>query len=374
MYDSNHYTRNYLVSNLINQSICRRGLHLGALVLVVSSLAFSPQARAVCRQGCNGNLNTFLGDDAFLNRTGHNDTAIGAAALRFETIAKFNTATGTYALYNNTGSHSANDNTANGANALYSNTVGFWNTAGGASALYTNTTAKRNTGNGYQALYSNANGTGNTGVGFRTLYQNTGLSNAALGFNAGSNLTTGDGNVCIGYNVLGVAGETDTTRISNIYSSVASGRALYVNADNKIGTLASSRRFKEEIKPMDNASEAILALKPVTFRYKKEIDPNGVLMFGLIAEDVAKVDPDLVTHDEKGEVVTVRYEAVNTMLLDEFLKQHRIVAEQVRRLKEQDRTIAQQETQIRDLASHIQKVRAHLEAYKPAPQVASNNQ
>jgi len=119
-----------------------------------------------------------------------------------------------------------------------------------------------------------------------------------LGFNAGSNLTTGSGNVCIGNGVLGVAGESNTTRIKNVHSSVASGRAVYVNSDNKIGTLVSSRRFKDQIQPMDKVSEAILALKPVTFHYKKEIEPNGSIMFGLIAEEVEQVDHDLKAEKE----------------------------------------------------------------------------
>src|SRR5262249_43476754 len=147
--------------------------------------------------------------------------------------------------------------------------------------------------------------------------------NVGLGFNAGNNLTTDSGNVCIGNGVLGVAGESNTTRIKNVYSSVASGRAVYVTSDNKIATLVSSRRFKDQIQPMDKVSEAILALKPVTFHYRKEIEPNGSIMFGLIAEEVEQVDPDLVTCNDKGEVEAVRYEAVNVMLLNEFLKAHR---------------------------------------------------
>jgi Chaperone of endosialidase len=132
-----------------------------------------------------------------------------------------------------------------------------------------------------------------------------------LGVNAGKNLTTGSGNVCIGQGVSGLAGESNTTRIRNVYASMVSGRAVYVNSNNKTGTLVSSRRFKDEIKPMDKASESILALKPVTFRYKKEIEPNGSIMFGLIAEEVEKVNPKLVTCNDKGEAETVRYDAVN---------------------------------------------------------------
>src|SRR6266496_1359615 len=235
-----------------------------------------------------------------------------------------NTAEGDNALFSlTTGTH----NTAIGFNALYSNTSGSGNTAIGAGALQSNATGVQNTANGYKALFSNTTGINNTAEGFEALYYNTGSDNLGLGSNAGLNLTTGSGNVCIGQGVLGVAGESNTTRIRNVYASVASGRAVYVNSDNKIGTLVSSRRFKDEIKSMDKASKAILALKPVTFHYKKEIDPNGSIMFGLIAEEVEQVDPDLVTRNDKGEAEAVRYEAVNAMLLNEFLKEHRRVQE-----------------------------------------------
>jgi len=365
MYQSNQLTnRSRLVSNSINRSTWRRGLQLSALALVVAWLALSPQARAVVcnQQGCDLTLgNTFLGADALLNNTtGTFNTAIGSGALTSNTTGHDNAATGVTALYNNT---SANYNTANGAAALYSNITGFQNTANGASALLRNNRGNRNVAEGYTALVSNLSGDFNTAIGFQALYLNgVGSNNVALGFNAGSNLTNGSGNLCIGYNVVGVGGESNTTRISNIYYSVASGRAVYINSDNKIGTLVSSRRFKEEIKPMDKASEAILGLQPVTFHYKKEIEPNGAIMFGLIAEDVEKVDPDLVTRNEKGEAETVRYEAVNAMLLNEFLKQHRTVEERGRRMEEQDRIVAQQETEIRALASQLQKVSNELGA------------
>jgi hypothetical protein len=188
-----------------------------------------------------------------------------------------------------------------------------------------------------------------------------------LAFNAGSNLTTGSGNVCIGNGVSGVAGESNVTRIRNIYASVASGRAVYINSDNKIGTLSSSRRYKEEIRPMDKASEALFALKPVSFRYKKEVDAERSLSFGLIAEDVAEVSPELITRDEKDNPQTVRYEAVNAMLLNEFLKEHRTV-------KERGATIARLQKQIETLTASLQKVSAQLELNKPKPQVAENNQ
>ena len=172
--------------------------------------------------------------------------------------------------------------------------------------------------------------------------------------------------------IFGVAGESNTTRIRNIYSSVASGRAVYVNSNNKIGTLASTRRVKNDIKPMDKASEAVLALKPVSFRYKKEIDASGTLQFGLIAEEVADINADLVTKDSEGKPETVRYEAVNAMLLNEFLKEHRKNEQQESKIEQQDAEIARQQKQIEALTAGLQKVSAQLEASKPAPQVVNN--
>jgi hypothetical protein len=253
------------------------------------------------------------------------------------------------------------------------------NTAGGNNALSNLTTGQYNTANGVNALLANTTGNSNTANGSQALRNNTGSNNIGLGYNAGSNLTTGGGNVCIGQGVLGIAGESNTTRIKNVYASVASDRAVYVNSDNKIGTLVSSRRFKDEIKLMDKASETILALKPVTFRYKKEIEPNGAIMFGLIAEEVEQVDPDLVTRDAKGEAETVRYEAVNAMLLNEFLKEHKKVEEQQASIAQLKSTVAQQQkgmevltAQLEQQAAQIQKVSAQLEASKPAPQVVNN--
>ena len=285
MYQSNHHTdRSQSVMNSINHSTCRRGLHLGALALVVGLLALSPQAGAVCREGCTGVGGTFLGDDA---TTGHYETAIGSLALHLRVYRVGNTANGAGALYNDT--LRGDRNVASGGSALFSNKTGIDNTADGARALAGNTTGNRNVAAGYNALLRNQAGNFNTAIGFQALSQYGGSSNnIALGFNAGNGLTEASGNVCIGYGVLGMAGENNTTRISNIYSSVASARLVYINSDNKVGALVSSRRFKEEIKPMDKASEAILGLKPVTFHYKKEIEPNGAMMFGLVAEDVGK--------------------------------------------------------------------------------------
>ncbi len=330
------------------------------LVALACIIGLVPNAQAVSPPpdgGYPGN-NTAEGDNALFSlTTGTHNTAIGFNALYSNTSGSGNTANGWFALVDNT---IGVQNTANGYKALISNITGSRNTAIGAGALQSNATGVQNTANGYKALFSNTTGINNTAEGFEALYYNTGSDNLGLGSNAGLNLTTGSGNVCIGQGVLGVAGESNTTRIRNVYASVASGRAVYVNSDNKIGTLVSSRRFKDEIKSMDKASKAILALKPVTFHYKKEIDPNGSIMFGLIAEEVEQVDPDLVTRNDKGEAEAVRYEAVNAMLLNEFLKEHRRVQEL--------------EKQVEKLTAGLQKVSDQLELNKSAPQTVVNNQ
>jgi len=327
-----------------------------------------------------GSDNTAIGFNAlWSNRSGHDNTATGFYALINNTTGYANTATGVVALSSNTTGY---DNTAIGTQALNNNVAGVNNTATGFAALGNNTTGGNNTANGFwalrfnetgfqntatglQALQGNTTGFRNTADGSFALYNNTGSNNVGLGFNAGLNLTTGGGNVCIGSGVLGVAGESNTTRIRNVYTSGASGRAVYVNSDNKIGTLVSSRRFKDQIKPMDEASKAILALKPVTFRYKKDIEPNSAIMFGLIAEEVEQVDPELVTRNDKGEAETVRYEAVNAMLLNEFLKEHR-------KVQALEANATRQQKQIEALTVGLQKVSAQLEASKPAPQVVNN--
>jgi hypothetical protein len=341
-----------------------------------------------------GNSNTGVGVNALrFNTTGSQNVAIGANASLFSTAGNYNTAVGQSALSFSTSSY----NTAVGAFALYSNTTGAGNTATGLQSLTWNRTGSFNTAHGFNALDGNMTGFGNTAVGANALFFSTGNNNTAVGSGAGHSVTAG-GNVCIGEGVVGVAGTINTTWIRNVYASQASGRAVYVNSDNKLGTLASSRRYKDEIKPMDKASEAILTLKPVTFRYKQEIDPTATPQFGLIAEEVAEENPDLVTRDADGKPETVRYEAVNAMLLNEFLKQHGVVQEQNRRIRQQEAiivglksTVAQQRKDFRvvaakqqreietlsaslqEQASQIQKVSARLELSKPAPQIVDKN-
>jgi hypothetical protein len=309
-----------------------------------------------------GGFNTAVGAGTLLANNAQQNTAIGAGALLSNDTGVKNTANGTFALFNNT---SGDSNTATGVGALFNNSAGFSNTANGYNALLSNTTAGDNTAIGTTALFSNTIGEFNTAVGSQTLRDNvTGASNTAIGDSAGFNIT-GSGNVCIGAGVNGAAGENNITRIRNVYESVATERAVYVTSDNRIGTLSSSRRYKDEITPMAKSSEAIHSLRPVTFRYKKAIDPTRSLSFGLIAEEVARVSPDLVTPDREGKPETVRYEAVNAMLLNEFLKEHRKVQEQANTIAELKNEVASLIVTVKDQATQIQKVTTQLEMITP---------
>jgi hypothetical protein len=308
------------------------------------------------------------------NTTGDENTASGSAALQFNTTGNNNTATGAFALWlNGTG---ANNNTATGSDALMNNSTGISNTATGFNSLSGNTTGSFNTADGKSALANNT-GSNNTAIGLNALFNNTtGSNNIALGISAGISLTTGSNNIAIGAG--GVAAEANTIRLgkSGIQQAtyiagisgktVAAGVSVVINGSGLLGTVVSSARFKEAIKPMDKASEAILALKPVTFRYKQELDPDGIPQFGLVAEQVEKVNPDLVARDDQGKPYTVRYEAVNAMLLNEFLKEHR-------KVEEQGVIIAKQQKQIEALTAGLQKVSAQVEMSRRAPQMVNNN-
>jgi Chaperone of endosialidase len=319
-----------------------------------------------------GNDNTANGDKAlFRNTTGSENTAIGANALFSNTTGMDNTATGFQALVSNI----SFECTADGSLALQLNTTGNYNTATGFAALELNTTGFDNTATGWLALQFNRTGSGNTAVGHAALQSNAGNNNIALGSLAGTNLTTGNNNIDIGN--FGVADEGNTIRVgtqgtqrsafvAGISATAVTGRAVMISSTGQLGVTPSSVRFKDAIKPMDNASEAILVLKPVTFRYKHELDPDDTPQFGLVAEDVEKVNPDLVARDDKGKPYTVRYEAVNAMLLNEFLKEHSHV-------QEQDAIIARQQKQIDTLTAAVQKVSTQLELNKRAPETASNN-
>ena len=321
-----------------------------------------------------GALNTAVGTAALLNNTtGYNNTANGYEALHDNTTGFFNTANGVQALYANT---TGNSNTATGEGALFGNREGSLNTASGTFALAHNTTGSANTANGYQALFNNTTGAENTAVGYGALSNNTtGFENTALGANAGSNIT-GNGNVCIGDGIAGEVGVNDRTYIRNVFNTgQANNLAVTIGSNGLLGTQGlSARRFKEDVKTMDKTSEALFALRPVTFRYKKEVDADHSPHCGLIAEEVEKVNPDLVTRDENGHLLTVRYDSINAMLLNEFLKEHRTVAELKANAAKQEATIAKQQKQIEALTRGLQKVSAQLEASKPAPQLVVNSQ
>jgi hypothetical protein len=253
------------------------------------------------------------------------------------------------------------------------NTTGFENTANGAFALFHNTEGGVNTAHGVFALFNNTTGIGNTANGWDPLSGNTcGINNTALGVAAGQLQTTGDGNVYIGANMVGVAGESNACYIRSIFNQTStSGIPVLINSSNKLGTAPSSQRFKKEIRPMDKASEAILALKPVTFHYKS--GKTDTPQFGLIAEEVAEVNPDLITRDQNGNPETVRYDAVNAMLLNEFLKEHRKVQELEVNDAEQQREIKALVATVKEQAAQIQKVSAQLQLRKPEPHAVVNN-
>jgi len=323
-------------------------LALPLIPLALACFALSPQARATCQQGCLLHANTALGEDALSRNQRQSNTAIGASAL-------------------------------------FANYTGSFNTAVGAAAMEENTTGYENVAVGLQALWNNRTGTQNVGIGDGTLFDNTnGDHNAALGDEAGS-LLTGDYNIAIGADVWGVAGESNTIRIGKTPNqvrtfiagisgvTVAGGVGVIVDTNGQLGTVVSSARYKDAIKPMDKASEATLALKPVTFRYKHDLDPNGIPQFGLVAEDVEKVNPDLVARDEQGKPYTVRYEAVNTMLLNEFLKEHKKVESLEKAMAEQQKDNAAMRAMLKEQAAQIQKVSARLEVTKTAPQTVANN-
>ena len=346
--------------------------------------------------------NTATGAAALLfNTTGTENTAVGTAALESNETGDFNTANGAFALFSNTTGErntatgagalrfsTSDQNTAFGAAALLFNTFGFGNTAVGAAALSSNTGAavdtpnggpgSANTAVGVSALSSNTTGAFNTAVGANALANSLGVGNIALGSGAGSNVTNANGVIAIG---IAGANMDNSCFIGNIYSNVqpivgTDPDSVTINSNGRLGRgNVSSRRYKHDIKPMEKASEVLYRLNPVSFRYNKEYDGTQTLAFGLIAEEVAEVCPDLVGRNSRGEPESVRYEQINAMLLNEFLKEHR-------RNEEQEATIARQQKQIEAFTAGLQKVSAQLAAASPsrgglqtsktAPQVANN--
>jgi trimeric autotransporter adhesin len=366
--------------------------------------------------------NTGIGAAALLNNIdGGDNTAVGASALSANT-ATGNTAIGSLALLNNTtggtlGNTQGFDvgpNVAVGTEALKNNTIGSANTAVGYQALGSfivgNVGTDRgqctavgfqalansdganggiaNSGFGYQAMFHNTDGFENVAIGDQALFGNetgfrntaigggalsantSGNSNTVIGNAAGGQITTGHDNVCIGaFSDVRSPNDNNTTHIANIGDTPQGGGLVVTvdpSANNQLGYAPSSRRYKQDIEPMNKASQAILALKPVSFRYKKKIDPAQMRGFGLIAEEVDRVDSDLVARNRQGQPESVRYEYINAMLLNEFLKEHR-------RVGELEKGMAALTAQIKEQAEEIQMVRAQIEVDQPRPVLVRNH-
>ena len=392
--------------------------------------------------GAGGGINnTAVGQNALTNdTTGQYNVAVGSGALATNTTGNFNMAIGTEALNQNNASfnlaigfRTAFQNTTGrhltgiGAASMRNNTIGEFNTAIGADSLRENTTTSFNAAVGDGALtsfngttaFDGANtafgsisfnaltsGQENVGVGRRAgEFLTSGNNNTIMGWRAGDGLTTGDGNTFLGSQAgsnegpdvsnvvcLGTRGDTQAagqvtdnrTYIGNIVGVTTGGPAptvpVVIDQDGQLGTIVSSRRFKEDIKPLDQASEAILKLKPVTFHYKnRDVKNDKTPQFGLIAEEVEQVNRDLVVYGKDGKLWTVRYDAVEVMLLNEFIKEHKKVEEQQASIADLKSTVALQQkemqvftAQLKEQAAQIQKVSAQLEASKPAPKVVSN--
>lgn len=324
------------------------------------------------KSNTTGKYNTALGDFALISNTiGSDNTAIGAGALAANTTGSFNIAIGDDLLNNTTG----NQNIAMGVSAMGASNTGDSNIAIGSFSLSTNLTGSNNIAIGAGACRNNNKGSNNIGIGYDALYNSGGRAtrNIALGYQAGMNLATGSNNICIGD--VGVSTDANTTRIGNMRTTnsyiagisgvtVAGGVGVVIDTSGHLGTNTSSARYKDKIQPMDKASESILSLKPVSFCYKKDLDPARIPQFGLVAEDVAKVNPDLVAKDAEGKPYTVRYEAVNAMLLNEFLKEHRTV-------ENQEKKIVSLETTVAELSATVGQLRAQMWAETPAPRLTS---
>jgi hypothetical protein len=359
-----------------------------------------------------GSFNTGVGAGTLVLNSGDENTATGVGALLLNTTGGQNTANGALALFNNTEGVA---NTANGVQALYSNTTGGGNTANGALALLSNTTGDANTAIGYDALLNNTSGCCNTAMGSNALPNNTGFSNTAMGGGALFNNTTGSHNTALGESAgigvltanqvicIGTDGQdvSNSCYIGQIYSNVqpiigTDPDIVTITSGGRLGRgNVSSRRYKHDIKPMDKASEVLFALKPVSFRYNKEYDATQTLAFGLIAEEVVEVCPDLVGRNDKGQPESVRYEQVNAMLLNEFLKEHKAFLEEQRKVEEQEAAITQLKStvskqegliaqqqkgmelltaQFKEQAALIQKVSAQFELGKPELRAVLNDQ
>jgi hypothetical protein len=385
-------------------------LVLSFIILSLAAVGATIQAVVPPPDGGYPGGNTAEGQNALFSLTsGGFNTAIGWVSLHSDTIASFNTAVGAGTLFRNNG----DENTAVGTGAMLTNFSGIRNTATGAFALFSNTgpadnlnrpngeLGSFNTANGNQALFNNTEGGANTAVGYRALINNTtGFANTAIGVDVLANNSTGNSNIALGVFAggaistaneviaIGTPGQnvSNSCFIAQIYSNIqpqvgTDPDLVTINSNGRLGRAnVSSRRYKHDIQPLHKASEAIYELKPVSFRYHKEYDQTQTIAFGLIAEEVAEVNPDLVGRNPKGQPESVRYEQINAMLLNEFLKEHKVVEKQNRKIQDQEATIAELKNGIKILVARIEehdakikKVTAQIEVSKAVEQIALNN-
>jgi Chaperone of endosialidase len=341
----------------------------GALVLNTTGFANTACGNGALFSNTTGNANTASGEGALtFNTTGGGNTVSGYWALYSNTTGNYNTASGYDALYLNT---TGSNNEAFGSNALYSNTAGVNNTAFGFQTLYSNTTGNGNAAQGANSLSNNTTGIENVGIGDSTLYLNsTGSYNIGIGFGAGYNQTTGSGNIYIAN--MGVAGESQTLRlgsqgseevlgsgitrayIAGVASSHITGAAVYITRTGRLGVLASSERYKTDVQDLGSEEGRLQRLRPVSFHLKT--DPAGPVQYGLIAEEVEQVYPELVIRDADGQIQGVRYEELAPMVLNEVQRQQKKVAAQEERIAAQQELIAAQAQQLGELPRLVQRL------------------
>jgi hypothetical protein len=363
----------------------------GALQFNTAGVQNTATGSFALQSNTTGFGNTAVGNGALqANTDGFGNTAAGASSLQSNTTGFSNTAAGDFALFANT---SGNNNMAAGTDALTSNTTGFFNTAVGVEALQSNSTGFGNTAVGFQALQAST-GNDNTAVGHLSLYGSTGLGNIGIGDGAGYNLTMGGANIDIG-NLgdsaddevirIGVQGTQTATFMAGIRNGIGdgSGVAVYVDSSGQLSPTVSSARYKDDIRDMGDSTKGLMKLRPVRFRYKKGIDPSGLEQYGLVAEEVAKVYPDLVVYDDDGRPRMVRYHFVNAMLLNEVQRQQRELGAQRRQIKALQQQLdarvhdAEQQVEMRidavttrlmdlEAAVHDQEVRPLAEAHHRA--------
>lgn len=322
-------------------------------------------------------FDTAVGAGALLLDTGGTNTAVGAGALFSNSVATDNNAFGTFALFNNDsdGSGAANFNNAHGRNALVNNIDGDENDAFGDDSMFENTTGSQNTAMGDDSLDGNTTGSGNVAVGKEAGNSIIdGNDNVAIGHNAGIGIVHASNNIAIGVEEAGPFADFDNTCfIGSIFGEAVSDPgtqvAVFVDQFNVVGVFNSSRKYKHDIQPMDKTSETLYQLKPVTFKFNS--DWKGTTQYGLIAEEVAEVDPSLVVR-KNGETVTVRYEQINSMLLNEFLKEHKKVQDLETTVAQQQKGMEVLTAQLKEQSAQIQKVSAQMEVNKAAPQVVAN--